>query len=344
MPNLGYWGSATIVLISDGEDTGNTDATQAAAAAAETAGVHIDTVGVGTTAGSTVDVKGFRIHTALDEDTLTGIAKTTGGSYHPVSNAAELDGIARHINLRLTTHHEQLPLAGALSAFALAAAGRGRDPDRPAHGKDRLMTFTWPWALLGLLAIPVVLLVAWWSRRRRRRAAVRITSAALVRAALPRRTRWRRHVPATLLLLGLAVLSVGAARPQRSEAVSSSSTTILLAIDVSGSMCSTDVAPNRISAAEKAAATFIKAQPGGSRMGLVAFAGAAGVLVPPTRDTGKLLDALKTLTTSRGTAIGQAILTSLDAIAEVDPSVAPTGATIEGTGPAARTRLTPSSC
>ncbi len=191
------------------------------------------------------------------------------------------------------------------------------------------MSFTWPWALLGLLAIPAILVVAWWSRRRRRRTTVRVTSAAFVRAALPGRTLWRRRIPAALLLLGIAVLSVGAARPQRTEAISSNATTILLALDVSGSMCSTDVTPNRITAAEKAAAAFIKAQPGGSRIGLVAFAGVAGVLVPPTDDTGKLLNALKGLTTSRGTAIGQAILTSVDAIAEVDPSVAPTGVTVD---------------
>jgi Ca-activated chloride channel homolog len=192
------------------------------------------------------------------------------------------------------------------------------------------MSFAWPWALLGLLAIPLVLLAAWWARRRRRRTTVRVTSAALVRAALPGRTMWRRRIPAALLLLGFAVLSVAAARPQRSEAISSNGTTILLALDVSGSMCSTDVSPNRLTAAEAAATTFIKAQPGGSRIGLVAFAGVAGLLVPPTDDTSKLLNALKGLTTARGTAIGQAILASIDAIADVDPSVAPTGVTITG--------------
>lgn len=190
------------------------------------------------------------------------------------------------------------------------------------------MSLTWPWALLALLAIPLVLLIAWWSRRRRRRITVRVTSASLVRAALPGRTLWRRRIPAALLLVGLAVLSVAAARPQRSEAISSNGTTILLALDVSGSMCSTDVQPNRLTAAEAAATAFIKAQPGGSRIGLVAFAGVAGLLVPPTDDTSKLLDALKGLTTSRGTAIGQAILASIDAIADVDPSVAPTGVTV----------------
>jgi Ca-activated chloride channel family protein len=190
------------------------------------------------------------------------------------------------------------------------------------------MSFAWPSALLALLAVPLVLGVAWWSRRRRRRAAVRVTSAALVRAALPGRTLWRRRVPVALLVLGLAVLGVGVARPQASVAVPSSSTTILLALDVSGSMCSTDVQPNRLTAAEKAAAEFIKAQPGGARIGLVAFAGIAGVLVPPTDDTDTLLAALPNLTTSRGTAIGQAILTSIDAIADIDPSVPPTGAEV----------------
>jgi Ca-activated chloride channel family protein len=190
------------------------------------------------------------------------------------------------------------------------------------------MSLAWPSALLALLAVPVVLGVAWWSRRRRRRAAVRVTSTALVRAALPSRSRWRRRIPAALLLLGLAVLAVGAARPQATVPVGSSSTTILLAMDVSGSMCSTDVEPNRLSAAQKAAAEFIRAQPSGARLGLVAFAGVAGVLVPPTDDTDALLAALANLTTSRGTAIGQAILTSIDAIADIDPSVPPTGAEV----------------
>jgi Ca-activated chloride channel family protein len=194
------------------------------------------------------------------------------------------------------------------------------------------MTFDWPWAFLALAAVPIVLGIAWWSRRRRRRSAVRVTSAVLVRQALPGRTAWRRRIPAALLVLGLLVLGVGAARPQSSVAVASNSTTIMLALDVSGSMCSTDVAPNRIDAAEKAASTFIKAQPHGTRMGLVAFAGVAAEVVPPTSDTSKLLSAMKTLTTSRGTAIGEGILTSIDAIAAVDPAVAPTGVTVKPTG------------
>jgi Ca-activated chloride channel family protein len=190
------------------------------------------------------------------------------------------------------------------------------------------MSFSWPWALLALLVIPLVFAVWWLTRLRRRRAAVRVTSIALIRTALPGRSRWRRRIPAALLTLGLAVLAVGAARPQATVPVASSSATIMLALDVSGSMCSTDVQPNRITAAEHAATAFIDSQTGGPRIGLVTFAGTAVVLVPPTADTKQLINALGGLTTSFGTAIGEGILTSLDAIAQVDPSVAPTGATV----------------
>ena len=189
------------------------------------------------------------------------------------------------------------------------------------------MSFSWPWALLALLVIPLVFAIWWLTRRRRRRAVVRVTSIALVRTAVPGRSRWRRRIPAALLTLGLAVLAVGAARPQATVPVASSSATIMLALDVSGSMCSTDVKPNRITAAEQAASAFIKSQAGGPHIGLVAFASTAVVLVPPTADTDQLLSALGGLTTSFGTAIGEGILTSLDAIAQVDPSVPPTGAT-----------------
>jgi len=110
--------------------------------------------------------------------------------------------------------------------------------------------------------------------------------------------------------------------------VASSSETIMLTLDVSGSMCSTDVKPNRITAAERATTAFIKSESGGPRIGLTAFAGTAAVLSPPGADQQQLLGALDGLTTSFGTAIGEGILTSLDAIAQVDPSVPPTGANV----------------
>jgi Ca-activated chloride channel family protein len=187
------------------------------------------------------------------------------------------------------------------------------------------MSFTWPWALLSLLLIPIVAGVLWLLRRRRRRTAVRVTSIALVRAALPGRTRWSRLIPPLLLTLGFAILGVGAARPQASVPVASNSTTIVLAMDVSGSMCSTDVDPNRITVAQQAAVSFIESQAGEVKIGLVAFAGVAGLQVPPTTDTDQLILAVNNLSTARGTAIGSAILTSIDSIAAIDPTVAPTG-------------------
>jgi Ca-activated chloride channel family protein len=191
------------------------------------------------------------------------------------------------------------------------------------------MTFSWPWALLSLMIIPIVAITAWLLRRRRRRSAVRVTSIALVRSALPRRTRWLRLIPSLLLMLGFAALAIGAARPQASVPVASNSTTIMLAMDVSGSMCATDVEPNRLTVAQQAATTFLESQRSGARIGLVVFAGFAAMQVPPTTDTDQLIDAIADFTTARGTAIGSAILTSIDGIAEIDPTVAPSGVDAE---------------
>lgn len=191
------------------------------------------------------------------------------------------------------------------------------------------MSFSWPWALVALLAVPLLLAARWWLNRRRKRSAVVVSSVALIRAALPGRTSWRRRIPVYLFLAGLLALAGGLARPQASVAVPSNDTTILLAVDVSGSMCSTDVSPNRLAVAVDAARAFVNDQHGGTKIGLVAFSGIAGLLVPPTTDKNALLDAIDTLKTSRGTAIGQAILTSIDAIAELNPKVAATGVNLD---------------
>ena len=187
------------------------------------------------------------------------------------------------------------------------------------------MSLTWPWALIALLAFPLLLGFRWWMRRRRRRGALRLSSVTLIRAALPGQSLWRRRIPLWLFAIGLVVLSVGAARPQASVLLPSDSSSIILAMDVSGSMCSTDVTPNRLTAAQNSARDFIKAQHDGTKIGLVAFSGLAALLVQPTTDKNALLSAIGTLRTSRGTAIGLGILTSIDAIAEINPDVAPTG-------------------
>ena len=132
-PDIGFWPSATIVLFSDGQNeagaasggSGTDPGTDAAASVAEKAGVHIDTVGVGTAAGTTVDVDGYHLFTALDAAILTSISQATGGTYHPASDTRELDGIASSINLRLTVTNQPLPLAGAFIALALALLAAG---------------------------------------------------------------------------------------------------------------------------------------------------------------------------------------------------------------------------
>jgi Ca-activated chloride channel family protein len=100
---------------------------------------------------------------------------------------------------------------------------------------------------------------------------------------------------------------------------------IVLAMDMSGSMCSNDVAPNRLTVAQDAAKAFIESQPDGAKIGLIGFAGHATVLVPPTADKQELIDAIFGIRTARGTAIGLGILSSLDAIAEINPAIPPTG-------------------
>jgi Ca-activated chloride channel family protein len=128
-PDIGFWPSATIVLFSDGQDqagaSGPDTNLAAAASVAEKAGVHIDTVGVGTAGGTTVEVDGYHLFTALNVATLTSISQATGGTYHPASDASELDGIASSINLRLTVSNEPLPLAGAFIALALVLLAAG---------------------------------------------------------------------------------------------------------------------------------------------------------------------------------------------------------------------------
>jgi Ca-activated chloride channel homolog len=116
--DIGYWPSATIVVFSDGEQTAGPDA-QAAAELAAAAGVRIQTVGVGTAKGGTVEVDGYQLSTALDETLLTAVAQTTGGAYHPAGDAATLADTTKSIDLRLTTKKEPVELTAPFAAAAL---------------------------------------------------------------------------------------------------------------------------------------------------------------------------------------------------------------------------------
>ncbi|MDQ7903841.1 VWA domain-containing protein [Phytohabitans sp. ZYX-F-186] len=117
-PDLGYWRSATIVLLSDGEDTGGPDALAAAELAA-TAGVHIETVGVGTVEGATIEVEGYQMATALNEELLTQVAEATAGSYHRAQDARSLDDVYDTLDLRISTEDKLVELTGAAVGIGL---------------------------------------------------------------------------------------------------------------------------------------------------------------------------------------------------------------------------------
>jgi Ca-activated chloride channel family protein len=185
------------------------------------------------------------------------------------------------------------------------------------------MSFLWPSFLLLLSLIPVLIAVYIWVLKRRKRLTVRYSSLWLIRAARPNRPHWRRHLPFAFFLLALGSLIMALGRPVASISVPSSRATIMLALDVSLSMCASDILPNRLTVAQEAAETFILNQEPGTQIGIVAFAGFAELIVPPNADREVLLNAVRNLTAARRTAIGSAILRSLDAIAEVNDAVTP---------------------
>ena len=184
------------------------------------------------------------------------------------------------------------------------------------------MQFLWPGFLLLLLLVPLLIGLYVLGRRRRRPDAVRYSSLSLIRDALPGSSFIRRHLPFALFAVALAGLAVAVARPVVIASVPTNEATIVLTIDVSGSMCSTDVAPSRIEAAEAAAANFIGSQSSSTQIGIVAFSGFAEIVQAPTTDRNLLIDALHSLQTGRRTAVGSGILAAIDAIAEIDPNVA----------------------
>lgn len=185
------------------------------------------------------------------------------------------------------------------------------------------MQLLWPGFLLLLVLVPLLAAFYALALRRRRPAAVRYSSLSLVRDAQPRASR-RRHIPILLVLASVALLTVALARPVAVVAVPTNQTTVLLTIDVSGSMCSTDIPPTRLQAAEQAASDFITHQSASTQIGIVAFSGFAEMIQAPTSDQTKLLNALHSLATGRRTAIGSGLLAAIDVVHTVDAAVAPT--------------------
>jgi Ca-activated chloride channel family protein len=173
------------------------------------------------------------------------------------------------------------------------------------------MTFLHPLMLVALVVIP---LLVWWyagQQRRRAKAASAFAAPALGASVTPSRPRWRRHVPMLVFALALAVLIVAAARPQRVVAVPVNTASIVLANDTSGSMAATDVSPSRLRAAQRAATSFLASVPDSVRVGLVEFNSKVTVLQSPTTDHSLVRSAVGQLRVTGGTAIGDAIRTSL---------------------------------
>jgi Ca-activated chloride channel homolog len=184
------------------------------------------------------------------------------------------------------------------------------------------MSFLWPGLLILLGLVPLIIALYIWSLRRRR-AGLRYSSLSLVRAALPRYSRLKRHLPFALFVLALTGLIVALARPVQIVSIPTGQATIILTIDVSRSMQQTDIEPSRIDAAKAAALSFIQRQKPTTQIAIVAFAGYAELIQPATSDQEALQVAVESLVTARGTAIGSGILKSLDAISEIDQNVAP---------------------
>jgi Ca-activated chloride channel family protein len=173
------------------------------------------------------------------------------------------------------------------------------------------MSFQWPTMLWLLLAVPLLVGLYLWLLRRRKHAAVRYAGLSLVKEALGARQGIRRHLPPLLFLLAMTLLIVSIARPTAIVTLPSQHETVILAMDVSGSMRAADVEPTRMAAAQAAARAFVAEQPRTTRIGVVTFGASAALVQPPTHSREDILAAIERFELQRGTAVGNGILVSL---------------------------------
>lgn len=190
------------------------------------------------------------------------------------------------------------------------------------------MTFLWPVALLGLLVVPAAVLFYVVVQRRHRREAERFGAPPLVAGLVSARPGWRRHVPFGFALAALAALVVGVARPEATVSVPKEEATVVLAIDTSRSMAADDLRPNRLAAAREAARAFLEHVPEKYRVAMVSFSSEAQIVLQPTVDREAAALALAELRLGSGTAIGDAIVRSLETVRPgfvgADPAAPPT--------------------
>jgi Ca-activated chloride channel family protein len=184
------------------------------------------------------------------------------------------------------------------------------------------MTFAWPLALFGLIVVGLAALAYVLVHQRRPRYVARFTNLDLLANIVERSPKWRRHVPPALTLLALSALVVGMARPEIAVAVPREEATVVLAMDSSGSMTATDVAPDRMTAARAAASSFVEGLPDGFQVGVVSFSDQADVVVPPTSDHDEAIRVLEALEADNGTALGDAIVRSVElGISNLDETI-----------------------
>jgi Ca-activated chloride channel family protein len=174
------------------------------------------------------------------------------------------------------------------------------------------MSFGWPWMLLGLAVVPLVVLR--YRHLVRARAARRAELALLGLVAPAAVAGRRRHLPPALFLVALALLVTASARPEATVPEPRREGTVILAFDVSGSMAATDLAPSRMEAAKVAAHAFVQRQPPTVRIGVVAFSGSGLVTQEPTADRVSVQAAIDRLAPQGGTALARGLQTSLSAI------------------------------
>jgi Ca-activated chloride channel family protein len=181
------------------------------------------------------------------------------------------------------------------------------------------LTFQEPARLVLFIVVAAVAVAYIAIQLARTKYTLRFTSVDLLKSVAPRWPGWQRHVAAVFMLLALGAMVVTLARPARTSRVPKQTGTILLAIDTSGSMSATDVAPTRLVAAESAATSFVNGMPKGLKVGLVQFDNTARLLVTPTDDRSIITTAIGSLTLGGGTATGSAITQSLAAINALPP-------------------------
>jgi len=185
------------------------------------------------------------------------------------------------------------------------------------------MNFLWPGNLLLVLVVPALIAAYIWAQRRRQKYALRYASLSLVREALGKGPGRKRHIPPALFLIALFFMAIGTARPETVVVVPVQEGTVILAIDVSGSMLAEDLKPNRMEAAKEAAKLFVAKQGADVKLGVVAFSGDAQIVQTPTKDHDLVVAAINRLRPQRATAIGRGMLASLDAIFEDSEETAP---------------------